>query len=83
MTLPEDHPHQLASQYELARAYRRNGQFVKAIALLEHVVSVEKTTLAEDDPSLLKSQRALARAYRKNGQLDEAARVERMINPDT
>ena len=83
MTLPEDHPHQLASQYELARAYRRNGQFVKAIALLEYVVSVEKTTLTEDDRSLLKSQRALARAYRKNGQLEEAAKVERMINPDT
>ena len=83
MSLPEDDPNQLISQHLLAICYSDIEQFDRAIALLEHVVGIKKTSLAEDDRSLLKSQRELARAYRKIGQPAEAARVERMINPDT
>ena len=57
-------------------------QYSKAIALLEHVVGVEKTSLAKDDPERLISRDALASVYRKNGQFDEALRVEEMSNSD-
>ena len=76
-------PPRLKSQYALALCYSDIRQFDKAITLLEHVVGIEKTSLAEDDPKRLVSRAALARAYRKNGQHNEAARVKRMINPDT
>ncbi len=37
--LAEDHPDQLASQHELARAYKANGQVKEAVALL-HTMSI-------------------------------------------
>ena len=67
----------LASQYELAGAYRVNGQVSEAIELLElleHVVKVEEK-LAEDHPSRLASQHELAGAYRANGQVGEAVEL--------
>lgn len=57
--LPEDHLNKLASQHELARAYRANGQIDKAVKLLEHVVRVQEK-LPEDHPDKLASQRTLA-----------------------
>jgi tetratricopeptide (TPR) repeat protein len=71
-TLAETHSDRLASQHELAGAYRDNGQTKEAVALLEHVVKVRETTLAETHPSRLASQHALAGAYRANGQTKEA-----------
>jgi hypothetical protein len=71
-TLAEDHPDQLASQHELARAYEANGQVKEALTLLEQVVQIQATTLAEDHPSRLASQHALAVAYKANGQVTEA-----------
>jgi hypothetical protein len=55
-TLAEDHPSRLASQHELACAYKANGQTKEAISLLEHVVAIWEKTLAEDHPSRLASQ---------------------------
>jgi Tfp pilus assembly protein PilF len=72
--LAEDHPSRLASQHELARAYRANGQVDEAVELLEHVVKVE-AKLAEDHPSRLASQHELAGAYQANGQVDEAVEL--------
>jgi tetratricopeptide (TPR) repeat protein len=69
--LAEDHPSRLASQHELAGAYRANGQISKAVEMLEHVVKVEGK-LAEDHPDRLASQHALAGAYQDNGQISRA-----------
>jgi hypothetical protein len=72
-TLAEEDLNRLASQYELARAYKTDGQIKKAIELLEHVVSVEEKTLAEEHPHRLASQSALARAYQADRQTKKAA----------
>jgi tetratricopeptide (TPR) repeat protein len=48
------------------------GHARQAVALLEHVVKVHKTTLAETHPDRLASQHALACAYDANGQTKEA-----------
>ncbi|RKK91207.1 hypothetical protein BFJ68_g16260 [Fusarium oxysporum] len=74
-TLAENHPSRLASQHELARAYRANGQIEEAVELLEHVVATRETTLAENHPSRLASQHALAGAYQANGQIAEAVEL--------
>ena len=71
-TLAEDHPSRLASQHELARAYKANGQVKEAVVLLEEVVGIEAQTLAEDHPSRLASQHELAGVYEANGQVKEA-----------
>ncbi|KFX98191.1 hypothetical protein V490_02429 [Pseudogymnoascus sp. VKM F-3557] len=73
--LAEDHPNQLASQHELAVAYRSNGQVNKAVELLEHVVKIKATTLAKDHLDQLAPQHALAIAYRSNGQVKEAVEL--------
>ncbi|KAK4119383.1 purine and uridine phosphorylase [Parathielavia appendiculata] len=54
-----NHPSRLASQHELAGAYRANGQVKEAVALLEQVVAIKAKTLAEDHPSRLASQQWL------------------------
>ena|SRR5687768_9997257 len=64
-----------ASQHELARAYRANGQVEEGVELLEHVVKVQETTLAENHPSRLASQHALAGAHQANGQVKEAVKL--------
>ncbi|KAM5361080.1 hypothetical protein ACJA88_014599 [Fusarium oxysporum] len=74
-TLAENHPSRLASQHELARAYRANGQIEEAVELLEYVVAIQETTMAENHPSRLASQHALARAYQANGQIEEAVKL--------
>lgn len=65
-TLDETNPARLASQLELAVAYRRAGEDAKAVELLQRVVSA---TLNESHPGRLESQRTLALAYLKSGQL--------------
>jgi Tetratricopeptide repeat len=49
-SLAEDHPSRLASQHELAGAYRANGQVGEAVKLLEYVVKIREKGLAEDHP---------------------------------
>ena len=73
-TLAEHHPSRLASQHELARAYRANEQIDEAIKLLEHVIKIQEK-LPEDHLSRLVSQRELAHAYRANEQIDEAIKL--------
>ncbi len=70
--LAADHPSRIASQYELARAYKANGQITEAVVLLEYVVEIQKTTLAVDHPDRLSSQHELAGEYQVNGQVIEA-----------
>ena len=55
---PENHPSRLASQHELAEAYRADGQVKEAVKLLEQVVAIEAKVLAEDHPDRLISQQA-------------------------
>ncbi|KAF1352876.1 hypothetical protein EJ07DRAFT_158900 [Lizonia empirigonia] len=74
-TLDERHPDRLASQHELAGAYRANGQTREAVELLAHVVKMHKTTLDERHPDRLASQHALAIAYGANGQTREAVEL--------
>jgi tetratricopeptide (TPR) repeat protein len=74
-TLAENHPSRLASQHELAGAYKANGQIAEAVKLQEHVVAVHETTLAENHPSRLASQHALAGVYKANGQIAEAVKL--------
>ncbi|KAJ5021737.1 hypothetical protein J3E73DRAFT_434813 [Bipolaris maydis] len=69
--LAEDHDDRLASQHELARAYKADGQVRKAIRLLEHVVRIR----TEDHPSRLASQHELAAAYLTDGRVRKAARL--------
>jgi tetratricopeptide (TPR) repeat protein len=71
----EDHASRLASQQELAGAYRVDGQIKKALELLEHVVTVEARTLAENHPERLASQHELAKAYRTDGQIKKAVEL--------
>lgn len=79
--LDEDGSSRLASQHELAGAYRANGQVGEAIELLKHVVKVQEK-LAEDHPYRLASQHTLAGAYRANGQVDDALGIESRPVPD-
>ncbi|KAJ6445883.1 hypothetical protein O9K51_00648 [Purpureocillium lavendulum] len=59
----------LASQHELARAYRDNRQVKQATVLLRHVVDVETRILPKDDPERLASQHELALTYQANVQV--------------
>ena len=72
--MAKDHPSRLASQHELASAYRANGQVDRAVTMLEHVVKIREK-LAEDHPSRLTSQHELAIAYRANEQVDRAVTI--------
>jgi len=70
-SLDEEHPDRLASQHELARAYRADGQVKKAVELRKHVVAVKAKVLRDDHPSRLVSQEVLADLY-----------AELAVNPD-
>ena len=63
-TLAETHPDRLASQHELAGAYRSNRQIKEAVQLLEHVVEIREQTLAETHPSRLASK-SLLRSFQQ------------------
>ena len=60
LVLATDQPRQLASQQLLALAYQANGQVKEAVALLEQVVEIHKTTLAETHPNRIVSENALS-----------------------
>ncbi|KAI0467590.1 hypothetical protein F4859DRAFT_506728 [Xylaria cf. heliscus] len=68
-TLAESHHDRLALQHGLAWAYldQGGGQRLKAVELLEHVVSIQNNTLAESHPDRLASQHGLAIAYLYQG----------------
>ncbi|KAH6658445.1 hypothetical protein BKA67DRAFT_214414 [Truncatella angustata] len=77
--LPENDLSRLASQHELAIAYKANGQVKEAVWLLKQVVKIE-SAMAEDGPSRFVSQHILAVAYQANGQVKEAvALLEQVI----
>ncbi|KAJ5186125.1 hypothetical protein N7491_006004 [Penicillium cf. griseofulvum] len=71
----EEHPSRLASQHELAKAYKSNGQIKQAVELLEYVVAVRERTLDEEHPDRLASQHTLAGAYESNGQIKQAVEL--------
>jgi tetratricopeptide (TPR) repeat protein len=73
--MAEDHPDRLASQHELAGAYRANEQIKEAVELLKYVVDIESNSVAEDHPHRLASQHELAGAYEANGQIKEAVEL--------
>ena len=77
----EEHPHRLASQHNLAKAYQADGQVKKAVELLEHVVAVYTRVLAEEHPNRLRSEHDLAMAYLADGQVKKA--VELLEHVDT
>ncbi|SPJ84212.1 related to TPR repeat [Fusarium torulosum] len=70
--LAANHPDRLASQHELAGAYKANGQIEEAVELLEYVVDIQELELEGNHPDRLASQHALAGAYHANGQIEEA-----------
>ncbi|TKX22221.1 tetratricopeptide repeat-containing protein 10 [Elsinoe australis] len=78
--LAEDHPDQLISQHELARAYDADGRVNEAIKLLEHVVSVESRSLREDHPSRLLTLELLADC---RAELDETSRTSSLSSSTT
>jgi tetratricopeptide (TPR) repeat protein len=64
----------VSSQHLLGILYRDNGQTLRAVELLEHVVKVREK-LADDHPSRLASQHELASAYLANGQISRAIEI--------
>jgi hypothetical protein len=75
--LAEEHPDRLASQHELAGAYRADGQVQRAVELLEHVVAVKARFLRDDYPSRLVSLEALA-VFR--AELDDSLKEDSWID---
>ncbi|KAK6069642.1 phosphorylase superfamily protein [Seiridium cupressi] len=82
-TLGEEDIARLASEHDLARAYRENGQIQKAIPMLEYVVDIGKRVRPQTDRDQLNSQSELGRAYFEDGQttkaigmLESVARIE-------
>ncbi|KAL9123952.1 MAG: hypothetical protein Q9217_006671 [Psora testacea] len=76
---PEDDPDRLASQHELARAYRADGQIRKAIELFEQIVAIKEKLFTEDHPYRLVSQHGLAVAYQADGQVKKAIELLKQI----
>ncbi|KAH7374180.1 hypothetical protein BKA64DRAFT_714983 [Cadophora sp. MPI-SDFR-AT-0126] len=67
-----------------------NGQVQEAVALLEQVVEIQKTTQPETHPDLLASQHTLAMTYYRNGQakeslvlLEQIVEIEKTTLPET
>jgi tetratricopeptide (TPR) repeat protein len=71
----EEHPSRLASQHQLAGAYKSDGQIKRAVELLEHVVTVQERTLDKEHPDQLASQHELALACKSNGQVKQAVDI--------
>ncbi|KXS16899.1 hypothetical protein M427DRAFT_97351, partial [Gonapodya prolifera JEL478] len=64
--------------------YEKHGQVAKAVALLEHVVTIQEGTMAEDHPDKLASQHALAMAYQALAEVPLAlALLEHVIRQRT
>ncbi|KAF4470198.1 kinesin [Fusarium albosuccineum] len=64
----EDDPQLLESQYELARAYSSNGVPVKALELLQHVVTVVQQGASVGDEMRVVLVRQLGQTYLATGQ---------------
>ena len=56
----------------LAKAYRANKQYQKAISLLEHMVRIEERSNKTDDVFIQSLKHELARAYSRNGHSEKA-----------
>ncbi|KAI1345679.1 hypothetical protein F5Y01DRAFT_47282 [Xylaria sp. FL0043] len=76
--LAEYDPKLRESQHMLAIAYMKNGNFPKAIELLEHVVEIEKR-LDMADLKRVESQHELAAAYLMNKQTEVAIQLLKHI----
>lgn len=73
---PEEPSKEYLLLYDLhAMSLSNMGKHKKAVALLEQVIAIHKTTLAETHPDRLSSQHKLASAYRANGQITEAIKL--------
>jgi tetratricopeptide (TPR) repeat protein len=64
----------LRSQHLLGNLCRRNGQILRAVELLEHVVKVQEE-LVDDHPDRLASQHELASTYKADGQISRAIEI--------
>ena len=62
--LGPNHPHTLASQNHLANAYNADGQFDKAIQILEETYNVQRAALGAHHADTLTTMNNLAAAYR-------------------
>ncbi|RKP04451.1 P-loop containing nucleoside triphosphate hydrolase protein, partial [Thamnocephalis sphaerospora] len=62
-------------EHRLAVTYVNDRQIQKAIPLLEHVVTVQKTTLADEELPRLVSQQTLASAYLDDRQIEKAISI--------
>jgi tetratricopeptide (TPR) repeat protein len=74
MAIWDKHPEnqlKLAAQYRLAMQYRRNGQYEKAIPILERLGSLEKI-FGDDEDALLQVQLQLLIAYHITNQPEKA-----------
>lgn len=76
--LPEEDPDHQLSQHVLALSLLDNGEIMRAIELLQVLVTKQKS-LDERDPERLISQHVLARAYLDNDQADEAIEMLQSI----
>jgi tetratricopeptide (TPR) repeat protein len=64
----------LRSQHLLGNLCSGNGQILRAVELLEHVVKVQEK-LVDDHPDRLASQHALADVYEADGQISRAIEI--------
>ncbi|EWY97259.1 hypothetical protein FOYG_05727 [Fusarium oxysporum NRRL 32931] len=74
-TLDEKDHYRLASEHELASAYRKDRRIKDAIEILEHVVAVWAEMLDEKDYYRLTSEQALATAYRNDQRIKDAIKI--------
>jgi tetratricopeptide (TPR) repeat protein len=70
--LGPDHLTTLASQNNLAFAYRQAGRLNEAIPLFERTLTTAEEVLGPKHPNTLDSQNNLALAYQQAGRLNEA-----------
>ncbi|KAI1170462.1 hypothetical protein F4777DRAFT_583864 [Nemania sp. FL0916] len=78
-TLAEDDSNRLASEYNLATAYRRSQRIEEALELIENVVTIQRKTLAEDHHDRLVYEHELARVYLSAGRIGESIKLLKNI----
>lgn len=72
VSLDEDSPDTAENLDTLARLYCEQGQFEKAISLLQQALRIAEQTLEADDPNLAVMLNNLAWCYSSSGQYEEA-----------
>jgi tetratricopeptide (TPR) repeat protein len=73
--LDENHSDRLASQHNLAVAYRNDGRTKDALGLLEHIVEITEDKLEETDERRLTLQHQLGIACSNDGQTKRAVKL--------